>query len=187
MNRGRSGWTLAELLVVIAILGVLAGMIIPCVRMALRAATASSCRNHMRQVGMAALLYAEDWNQSLPAEGNCGVQDPDRSPAWFCRLPDYFECENVLKRLRVFQCAGFSWKGPKSFTNATPKSFKMNSYLDNDGRPRNYTLGSMPDESEVVLFVDAVARETGMGQWGHAVMSAVDDSRHRGRVNVLYC
>ncbi|MBA3707868.1 MAG: prepilin-type N-terminal cleavage/methylation domain-containing protein [Planctomycetes bacterium] len=183
----RGAFTLAELLVVIAILAAIGGMAFPCLRMAVRAAIACSCRNNLRQVGIAALLYADDWNQCLPAKGNLGVEDPDRSPAWFCRLPAYCDSDNVLQRVRIFQCAGFSWHGPTLFTNATPKSFKMNAYLDGGGRPANYVLGSAPDESEMVLFVDAVARETGMGQWGHAVFSAIDDSRHPGRVNVLYC
>jgi prepilin-type processing-associated H-X9-DG protein len=187
MNRARSAWTLAELLVALAVLSALSGMLFPALRMGLRSAKACACRNNLRQVGLAALQYADDWDQRLPAKGNCGIEDSGRSPAWFCRLPDYLECDDVIRRLSIFQCAGFSWHGPKIFTNATPKSFKMNAYLDADGRPRHYAMGSMPDESEVVLFVDAVARETGMGQWGHAVMSAVDDSRHRGRVNVLYC
>jgi prepilin-type processing-associated H-X9-DG protein/prepilin-type N-terminal cleavage/methylation domain-containing protein len=183
----RRAFTLIELIVVLAIILMLAGLLFPCIGMIKRAAVATACGNNLRQVGMATLCYADDNLGQFPAEGNWGINDPARSPAWFFRLPPYIDDVNVAKRTTVFQCAGYRKHAAQILENASPKSFKMNGYLDDEGRPRHYTLGSVSDESALVLFIDGIAKETGMGQWGYALCTAVDDSRHRGRVNVLFC
>ncbi len=181
----REGWTLAELLVVCAIIGVLSGITLPAVSSVTRLAQRTSCASNLRQVGMCTLAYSPDWNGLLPAEGCCGIYGADRSPAWFDRLPNYLDEDRVQTR-SIFQCSGFRWAGARIFCQAVPKSLKMNAYLDAAGRPRHYRLGAARHEAEIVLFVDAVAGETGMGQWGHCFASAVTDQRHRGAVNVLH-
>src|SRR4051812_10726619 len=183
----RHALTLIELTAVVAILGMLLGLSVPAAQGVFRYAVATRCLSNLRQVGMAALTYAEEWDGLLPAKSNFGVDDAARSPAWFDRLPPYVDLPDVGRRTGVFQCAGFHGVPAPVFTHAMPKSLKMNAYLDADRRPRHYALGSAHDESSVALFVDAVAKDTGMGQWGHAPRSAVDDSRHRGRINVLCC
>lgn len=182
----RDGFTLAELLVVLAIVGVLAALIIPTVDSVLVTVRRTACASNLRQIGMCALTYAGDWDGRLPAEGNCGIPDRGRSPAWFDRLPEYVEDAKVGSR-SIFQCAGWRQAGPMSMPNALPKSLKMNAYLDEGGRPRHYRLGRAGGraDSEVALFLDAVAGACGMGQWGHCLASAIDDSRHPGAVNAL--
>ncbi|MHC5067908.1 MAG: DUF1559 family PulG-like putative transporter, partial [Planctomycetota bacterium] len=144
------------------------------------------CRSNLRQVGIAATIYAQDHGNLLPADGNKGDDDPRTSPAWFFRLPPYLEQRDVDRPATIFQCPSFTWNGPQIFTNASAKSFKFNTYLDDDGRPRHYRLGSLRgEERDIVLFFDAIAGETGMGQWGHGFASAVDGSRHGGRVSLL--
>jgi len=184
---GRHGLTLAELLVVLCILGVLACLVLPVVSMVLRAARNAACLNNLRQIGTCAMVYAADHNGALPAEGNKGIEDASRSPAWFARLPPIAEQRSVKDPMTVFQCPLFRWQGPRVFSNATPKSYKMNAYLDEPNRPIHYRVGMGTFETETVYFIDAVAGETGMGQWGHCPYSAVDDTRHGGQsVNILY-
>lgn len=184
MTSPRDGWTLAELLVVVAILGVLSGLLLPAAGAVLRLARRTACASNLRQIGLCTMVYTEDWSGLLPAEGNCGVLDRARSPAWFDRLPGYLDDDKVTGR-GVFQCAAYRGTSPLVFCHATPKSLKMNGYLDARGRPQHYRLGAARGEAEIVLFIDAVAGETGMGQWGNCPASAVTDQRHRGAVNVL--
>lgn len=181
----RSAFTLIELLITLAIVAALAGMLVPAITAGASLARTVACRSNLRQVGVAVIAYAGDHLDRLPAARNWGDDDPATSPAWFHRLPAYTGQRDVRRANSIFQCSAFRWRGPAVFTNASPKSFKCNGALDDHGRPRHYRLGTFAAEHEIVLFVDGVAKETGMGQWGHCPPQAVDGSRHRGQANLL--
>ena len=60
-----AGFTLIELLVVIAIIGLLASLLLPTLVRAKEASRATVCRNSLRQIGIAAHLYADDHNDTF--------------------------------------------------------------------------------------------------------------------------
>lgn len=181
----RGAFTLLELLIVVSIVAVLTAIAIPALGMTMRSAELTKCSNNLRQVGLAATLFAADHHGLLPAEGNKGDKNPQTSLAWFYRLPPYLDMKTANDPITVFQCPNFKWAGSKVFDHATPKSYKMNSYLDADGRPIQYMLANVWDESEIPLFITATAGETGMGQWGHCPASAVETKYHYGKANML--
>lgn len=184
--QSRRAFTLIELLAVVTIMAILAYLLIVGAGVAIRKAGLARCSNNLRQVGLAATLYAADHHGSLPADSNKGIEDPEKSPAWFYRLPPYTDMQTVSDRISIFQCPNFNWQGGEHFDHASPKSYKMNDYLDKDGRADFYRLRSVYDESTIVYFVTAKAGETGVGQWGHCTAKSVTGAYHSGFANILF-
>lgn len=93
----RGGLTLVELLVVIVIIGLLVALLLPAMQTLREAARAASCKNHLRQIGLA-LHQFEASHQALPA-GNDYAQDWRHS--WCTRILPYLEQSNLYE--------GYDW------------------------------------------------------------------------------
>jgi prepilin-type N-terminal cleavage/methylation domain-containing protein/prepilin-type processing-associated H-X9-DG protein len=95
----RPGFTLVELLVVIAIIGVLVALLLPAIQAAREAARASQCKNHLKQVGLAAHQYHDTMGR-LPAGWIANQPEGDPGWGWSSALLPYMEQRNLDESIK---------------------------------------------------------------------------------------
>ncbi len=120
-NQGRlpRGFTLVELLVVISIIMILMSMLMPSLARAKAKAQQIKCVSNMRQLGMAASMYAADYNGEYPAR---------RIPtnAWPHKLKPYYIDWQIITCPRD----SFGVLGLLADANNPKRSFLINAFND---------------------------------------------------------
>lgn len=96
-RRRRDGFTLVELLTVIAIIAILAGVAMPGMQAAIRAAQMNQAMQNARQIFLGLRTSAEDMDGLFPGAANVEGEDYSNSNEVFRTLiPDYLDSEKVF-------------------------------------------------------------------------------------------
>jgi prepilin-type N-terminal cleavage/methylation domain-containing protein/prepilin-type processing-associated H-X9-DG protein len=109
----KRGFTLVELLVVIAIIGVLAGLLLPAIQQAREAARRMSCSSNVRQLGLAAMNFADTYKKLPSSIRPAGPTTNPRIAGLTYILP-YIEQGNLYT----------AWQIDKNWGDNTPRSQK---------------------------------------------------------------
>ena len=149
------GFTLVELLVVIAIMAMLAALLFPVLAQAREAARRGTCLSNLRQLGIAFMMYAGDYDDTLPEAGG----DPD-SGAWI----DYRTADlrgGIYPYLRQFSKTNLSvYRCPDGLPDTSnygsiSSTYAMNDYI----RPWHGTYPAhIPDESLALEQIESPPR-----------------------------
>lgn len=81
-------FTLIEMLVVIAIIAVLAALLAPSLQKSVRATRSVACLSNLRQLGIWAQGYADDWHGFLPIHNDGTENTYDFSRGWLVAMRD---------------------------------------------------------------------------------------------------
>lgn len=104
----KKGFTLIELLVVIAIISILAAMLLPSLSRAREQARRTACKSNLKQLGLALLMYANDYTGVFPT--GQGSRLADLTILW---------SRGYAKDPNVFECASASWEAQDIARGAT--------------------------------------------------------------------
>jgi prepilin-type N-terminal cleavage/methylation domain-containing protein/prepilin-type processing-associated H-X9-DG protein len=95
-GRSVSAFTLIELLVVIAVVGIMAALLLPALSKTKEQARSTACRNNMKQLALAFLMYSEDNEDTFPWPGEHpgrAVNSPVSYAADWCVSPDFSDLD----------------------------------------------------------------------------------------------
>ena len=96
----KSGLTVLELLVAVAVISILLGLLLPATQYAREAARRTTCRNNLRQIGLATQMHHETYSSFPP--GNTGAAPGTKMPflSWQVHLYPYLEQRALWDRAR---------------------------------------------------------------------------------------
>ena len=153
-----AGFTLIELLVVIAIIAILAAILFPVFARARENARKATCQSNLKQLGMAAMQYAQDYDETYPSV--------------YRRMPDLYWWGDMLqpyiKNYQVLVCPSGSWstatERPPSLPNPLVCSYALPNIKQTDAGAAitplsGAAMASVPDPAGTILFCDSTVNE----------------------------
>jgi prepilin-type N-terminal cleavage/methylation domain-containing protein/prepilin-type processing-associated H-X9-DG protein len=165
----RSGFTLIELLVVIAIIAILAAILFPVFAQARDKARQANCVSAFKQINLALLMYAQDYDETIPRirfwefKGFC--ESRSQSLTWkgalvpYVKSYDFWKCpsnpnrelasEDQDKNIKIsYACNGVIFHGHRNIDKTPPR-----------------TLASFAEPATTMLILESTSACPDLGDW----------------------
>ena len=172
----RNGFTLIELLVVIAIIAILAAILFPVFAKAREKARQSSCLSNFKQIGLAIMQYAQDYDERMVNEW----YDAAAPFPWeWCNTGDYTNYQDYItpyiKNTQIFVCPS---------TQRTAEACTAYNTWLHGGK----TIGQVQYPANFVVLVESSWEwmQSNMTMECTAVPAGRIESRHNDGFNVAY-
>lgn len=127
----RRAFTLIELLVVIAIIAILVALLLPAVQQAREAARRSSCKNNLKQIGLALANYHDTHSRFPMGETGAGISRPGGGrwlgPNWRVSILPQMEQSVVFQKLDFGQSLSACRPGLRG-ANTLLNGFQMDTF-----------------------------------------------------------
>jgi len=153
-KRPVTGFTLIELLVTIAIISILAAILFPVFARARENARRSSCMSNEKQLALASMQYAQDYDERLVPSYNARTSTAD---LWMNIIQPY------VKNKQIFFCPSASGLDPSGSLTVSNVAYGWNYiYLTQAAcSPAGYgcggvSLAAVTKPSETILLTDSV-------------------------------
>jgi prepilin-type N-terminal cleavage/methylation domain-containing protein/prepilin-type processing-associated H-X9-DG protein len=153
MNRTmRYAFTLIELLVVIAIIAILAAILFPVFAQAREKARATTCSSHLRQLGLATLMYGQDWDEIYPPV-YVDVPTAANRRVWVDLIQPY------TKNTQMFRCPSATtakriWSAPSGLSSNY--CMPMNGHLFTEGWANPRRMAEFQFSAERLMILDGI-------------------------------
>ncbi len=179
----KSGFTLIELLVVIAIIAILAAILFPVFAKAREKARQTSCASNLKELALAALMYAQDYDEMYPLNAVPIPGTTNQAYYWFDLMEPY------IKNYQILVCPSHSniWIGGFGFTNTLQASYAWNC-----GYLAGTSLAQVQRPAEVQIMMDQLigdVRSTTVngGRTNRCNNQRTTWDAHNGGENIAWC
>lgn len=151
-----SGFTLIELLVVIAIIAILAAILFPVFAQAREKARTASSSSNVKQIGLAVLMYKQDYDERYPFGGwrpnSDGTDEWQNSTAPYIKSKGIYRCPSTTDLDEdASNPQAWAW-------NRNPVNYLYNNQFGRDHRPLSDAATQAP--AECFMLMD------GHSDWG---------------------
>ena len=193
MERKR-GFTLIELLVVIAIIAILAAILFPVFARAREKARQTSCLSNCKQMGLAVMMYCQDYDETYPA-----LQMPLAEPFTYNGFSHhnmlwYMAIEPYHRNVQVFNCPSseVTWRGQYTGNTRYGVNAELTYYWQTSRVPATMAEVRIPAETIVIADSDWT-RSTNDYGWSNSWalrrtphVSRFIPARHNDGANITY-